>query len=347
MSFDLKPLEKKSSRREILTYSALSTFRNCRRRFWWRYVVEIVPINRGDPALRFGTIIHDALETHHSGGDPIPLIESRFSALPAEYRGDRLLAIAMMQAYLRIYAVENFKVLELERPFETEIINPATGAASRSFVMAGKMDALLGKDGGTWLGEHKTAARIDQAYLERLWMDFQIHLYSAYEEQITGRRVDGVLYNVLTKAKLKQAEGETEEAFKVRHAELCASNKSGKSTAKRQMPESDEDFAKRLAEKYREPGMFHREPLILSRDRVKSVLAEVWELTQALLIAHRGGITSFYQNTGDCWKYNKPCPYWALCLSENSPNVQANLYEHKPAHEELNASTSPVDEMPF
>lgn len=333
--------------REKLTYSALSTFRNCRRRYWWRYVEEIVPIGRSDPALRFGTIIHDALETHHSGGQIRPLLDARFKDLPHEDRSDRALAIAMMDAYIRTYTPETFEVVELEKPFEVEIINPATKATSRSFVMAGKMDGIVRKDNGTWLLEHKTAARIDQAYLEKLWMDFQIALYSCYREQQTGQRVDGVLYNVLVKTKLKQSEGETLEVFEERYALACASNKSGKSTAKQQLPESDEDFSKRLAEKYQEPGIFHREPLVLSRDRVVGILGEVWELTQALLQAHRGGIQSFYQNNSDCWKYNKPCPYWNLCRSENSPNVKLNLYEHKPAHEELNVSTSPVDELPF
>ena len=41
-------------------------------------------------------------------------------------------------------AKEDFEVVALERTFEGPIVNPATGAQSRSFTLAGKVDELRG-----------------------------------------------------------------------------------------------------------------------------------------------------------------------------------------------------------
>jgi hypothetical protein len=193
--------------------------------------------------------------------------------------------------------------------------------------------------------EHKTASQIDSGYLERLWTDFQIVLYSWYVEQYLGYKISGVVYNILTKAKLKQSQGETEAEFEERRDALIAKSKTGKSSAKRKMPEPDEEFYSRLAEKYFDPQMFHRELLYISRDQFKELQSELWELSKSLLGAKRRN--AFYRNTSYCFHYNRPCAYYPLCSSGGNPNVIENLYEKKAPHEELllasqNANNEPI-----
>ena len=202
-------------------------------------------------------------------------------------RKDWHLARAMMTGYAARYPREEFAVVALEKTFEGPIINPATGAASRSFVLAGKVDGIVRIGADHYILEHKTAATIDADYLERLWTDFQIAIYSHYVEQTLGIPITGVIYNVLGKARLQQGKGETEDEYQARRAELIEKSKTGKTTAKRKLPESDEEFQARLAAKYAEPEMFHREMLYLSRDRFDVLRAELWELTQAFLDAKR------------------------------------------------------------
>ena len=43
------------------TYSMWRLFRNCRMACKWRYIDELVPLER-DPNLAFGAVIHDCLE---------------------------------------------------------------------------------------------------------------------------------------------------------------------------------------------------------------------------------------------------------------------------------------------
>ncbi len=328
------------SGRMTTTYSMWNLFRNCRKAAHWRYVLELAPLDK-DRHLSFGSLIHESLEVWHRSRDLAAALDVIDRTCPnraqeEEQRRVWHLATAMMRSYASRYAKEDFEVVALEKEFEGEIINPETDAASRSFTLAGKVDGIVRVGDEHFLLEHKTAAVIDAGYLERLWTDFQITVYAYYVEQALGIRIAGVLYNVLVKARLQQGIGETEKEFEARRTELIAKSKTRKSTAKRRMPETDNEFQARLAAKYTEPGMFHRETLYISRDQFTTLRAELWELTQAFLDARRRDV--WYQNTSFCFQYGKPCPYFALCRSGGSPNVLQNFYERRPPHEELRAT---------
>ncbi|MDH7602250.1 MAG: PD-(D/E)XK nuclease family protein [Armatimonadota bacterium] len=325
------------SDRIVTTYSMWSLFRNCRKACDWRYVKELVPIKR-DHNLSFGSLIHECLEKWHRNRDlsvVLDHIDRSFLGRSSDegQKADWHLATAMMRSYAERYPAEDFDVVFLEKTFEGKIINPATGAMSRSFVLAGKVDGIVCIDGKFYLLEHKTASQMDGDYLERLWTDFQITLYAHYVEQVFGIKITGIIYNILVKARLKPGKGETEAEFEVRRADLLAKSKTGKTTATRKMPESDADFQDRLIAKYAEPGMFHRETLYISRDQFETLQADLWELTQQFLDCRRRGV--FYSNTSYCFFHHRPCAYFALCRSGGSENVIENFYEHKTPHEEL------------
>ncbi|HVY93312.1 MAG TPA: PD-(D/E)XK nuclease family protein, partial [Bryobacteraceae bacterium] len=253
------------------TYSMWSLFRNCRKAVELRYLQHLVPLER-DRNLHFGSIIHECLQAWHQRRDLEEILALIDRLCPEHHqdenqRRDWHLAAALMKAYARRYASDDFEIVALEKNFEGPIINPATGAASRSFVLAGKVDGVVRIGDDYFILEHKTAGQLDGDYLEKLWTDFQITIYAHYIEQTIGIPITGILYNVLVKAKLQQGKGETEEEYQARRAELLAKSKTGKTTAKRKLPESDDEFQLRLAEKYADSEMFHREMLYLSRDR--------------------------------------------------------------------------------
>jgi hypothetical protein len=331
------------------TYSMWSLFRNCRKAVDWRYLQQLVPLER-DRNLHFGSLVHECLQAWHQRRDLEEVLALIDSLCPNRLydegqRRDWHNATAMMKAYAARYAAEEFEVVALEKTFQGPIINPATGAASRSFVLAGKVDGIVRIGSDYFLLENKTASQLDADYLERLWTDFQITIYAYYVEQTLGIPITGILYNILVKAKLQQSKGESEEEYETRRAELLAKSKTGKTSAKRKLPETDEEFQERLAEKYTDPAMLHREMLYLSRDRFDILRSELWELTQAFLDARRRGV--FYQNTGFCFNYHRPCAYFALCRSNGNPNVIENFYQRVPPHEELLAAPPEVSEPVF
>lgn len=331
--------------KNVLTYSALNTFRNCPRKYKHRYLDCLRPREKAE-SLSFGSVVHNAVELwYRSIGNPDRLacvlnhIDQQFPARAGDER-DRAhwhLARALMSGYAACYWSEDFEIVEIEKPFTGEIRNPDTGRLSQTFVMSGKADAIVRRADGLYLLEHKTASSIDASYLDKLWTDTQIALYSYYLRQL-GYPIVGVIYNVLLKSRLQQKAGETEAEFAIRYAELAAKNKNGKSTAKRQLPETDEEYQARLAEWYSRPEAFHREHVYLSEERLSMLQEEVWEITQQYLDARRRG--KWLLNTSNCFSFQRPCEYLPYCQSGFNPNIVDNLYEIVPPHEELHTPDS-------
>jgi hypothetical protein len=282
--------------------------------------------------------MHKCLERWHRDRDLPAVLDFIDRSCASRTRDDGVqqhwqLAIAMTTGYAETYATENLTIIALEQTFRGPIINPVSGMPSRSFLLGGKVDGIILLDGQYVLLEHKTTSTLDGDYLERLWTDFQITLYSRYLEETLGIRIAGTLYNILVKARLQQGKGETEAEFAARRAELLAKSKSGKTTAQRKLPESDEDFQARLRVKYQEPGMFHREMLYLSRDQFVASRAELWDLTQQFLHARHRQL--FTRNTSQCFLRGRTCPYVPLCRANGAPHLIETLYERRPPHEEL------------
>ena len=342
-------LPSETSDKNVLTYSALNTFRNCPRKYKHRYIDNLRPRMKVE-SLSFGSVIHSAIELwYRSVNDAnrlwkaIDFIDSSFPerATDENQMASWHLARAMFAGYASRYPTEDFTIIEVEKTFSGQIRNPDTGHCSQTFVMAGKADAIVQLHDGMYLLEHKTAASIDGNYLDKLWTDTQIALYSYYLREL-GYPIVGIIYNVLLKSRLKQSPGETQDEYEARHAELAAKNKSGKSTAKRQMPETNEEFQGRLAAWYSKPDAFHREFIYLSEERLAMLQDEVWEITQQYLDARRRG--KWLLNTSSCFSYQRPCEYLSYCQSGFNPNVAENLFEITLPHEELNSidSDSPV-----
>ncbi|MHB9037062.1 MAG: PD-(D/E)XK nuclease family protein [Armatimonadota bacterium] len=338
------PQEISSGGKIISTYSMWNLFRNCRKACEWRYIKELVPMSR-DHALSFGILIHTCLEMWHGGSSLESVLDFIDASLPKHSqddsrRSDWHLARAMMIGYVVRYPSEDFEIIALEKIFEGRIVNPATGASSRSFTIAGKVDGIvrMRDTGEYYLLEHRTTSQLDGDYLERLWTDLQVSLYAHYIEQTLGICISGVIYNMLVKAKLQQGKGETQAEFEARRAELLSKSKTGKTSATRKLPESDESFQGRLLAKYAEPGMFHREMLRLSHNQLDAMKTDLWELTQQFLHSRRRDM--FWRNTSYCFANHRTCPYFSLCSSNGSGKVIAESYERRPPHEELRGRQS-------
>jgi hypothetical protein len=320
-----------------------------------RYNRQLAPLEQ-DESLALGAAFHNCLELWYKRDPNAPREQTAANILdfidrsyPDRLTDDRQrknwhLIRAMFLAYIDKYPGDNFSVVAVEREFRAPIVNPETGCASRTFIMRGKVDAMVEYNGRYFIIEHKTASSINGDYIERLPMDFQVMLYSDYLGQSMNIKVAGVLYNVVAKAQIKQGKSETEEEFEERRAKLIAKSKSGKSTAKQKVAETDDEFQKRLAAKYREKDMFHRELLYFYADQFSVLHSEVWELCQQLLLARRTG--RWYMNTDYCFHFNRLCSYFPICRSNENPNVIENKYRRIEAHPEL-AESTPADTPTF
>ena len=324
--------------RQALTYSALSTFQTCRRRYRYRYEDHLVPIAKAH-ALAFGSIAHEWLETWHRDRSldvAQAIIDHAYLNRHAESgeKRDWHYQTAMLRAYAQQFIDDAFTVVELEKEFVGRLENPPTGYPSRRFFMRGKIDGIVQRGGETLLLEHKTAGTLTGDYVERLGMDLQILLYAHYARTALDQPVTGILYNVLVKPRLAQAEGETEEQYQARCAELIAASKTGKTSAKRRMPESDEAFQARLAAWFEAEPRFTRIELLLDADTLTNVRQQIWDIAQEILATRRDG--RWHQNGRACFGFGT-CPYWPICASKANPLVIENQFKVEPPHAELSS----------
>ena len=113
----------------VSTYSMWSLFRNCRKAVDWRYIQQLVGLER-DSNLHFGSLVHQCLELWHQCRDLGRVLELIDTLCPNRLydegqRRDWHNSTALMKAYAARYAAEEFEVVALEKTFQGPIVNPA------------------------------------------------------------------------------------------------------------------------------------------------------------------------------------------------------------------------------
>ena len=157
----------KQAEKKLLTYSALSTYRKCPMRYNLRYEKNLVPVYI-DEKLFFGGVIHKALETWHGvDGDfefrknlTLEKIDEVCPGWEWSKRRTRLLAKEMMIGYMEKYRNDDLEIVANEYEFDGTIINPRTGAESKTFSLKGKVDGIVKTPGGLFLMEYKTTSKL-------------------------------------------------------------------------------------------------------------------------------------------------------------------------------------------
>ena len=122
----------------LLSNSAMSAYRACPRKYKYSYVERRRPIVTPH-ALTFGTLIHAGLEVWWSSVD-LGATLAAVQGAPDPF--DVVRAEELLRGYHARWSEEPIRVLAVERPFVVPLVNPETGAASRTFELAGKCDAI-------------------------------------------------------------------------------------------------------------------------------------------------------------------------------------------------------------
>lgn len=304
----LKAAVKASKEKDILTYSNISMYLTCPRKFKYRIQDYLVPIDRDETALRIGSNYHDLLERLYKKESVVDILDHLESVYSLRESAPDMVQEfcrlkAMFLAYTSHYAgQDNFKVLGVEENITGPIKNPDSAGTSQSFTFKGKVDGLIQDAEGRCLFEHKTTAKLDSGYIKRVVsFDIQIALYAHF------LGVDRVLYNVIQKPSIRFRKNDTEELY-----------------------------VERLLEWYEEhPGCFFREEITITPEDKRQALKTLWSVSQKILLDRRADY--FVQSPGNCQKFNRFCEYYELCCSKDNPIVKDNSYKIKKPNSELNS----------
>ena len=299
----------------LLTNSRLRTWRDCKRRHRLLYLDGWRP-RREDDAVSFGRLAHLGLEGWWKAAPEQRLYEAM---LRISGRAHDLFQEAAVRELLRAYderyagTMEGYDVLAVEATFTAPLLNPETGAASRTFLLAGKVDGIVREraTGRVLLLEHKTTSEaIEDAttsYWRRLAMDGQVSHYYVGAESLV-HRVEGCLYDVLLRPRLKPLKATPEALRKyTKDGRLYA--------AQREVDETPEEYAARLRADIAEAPAkyFQRREVPRTEDDLRDYLFDAWAEARAMREAELAGRAA--RSPEACFRFGA-CPFWVNCAEK-------------------------------
>lgn len=332
-------------RLELLTNSRLTTFRRCSLEQHLAYEEGIRPLGGSEEALRFGSLFHIGLAgwwlAYRYPGEQIDAAIEAMRPLAID-DFDMARAGTLMRGYdARWCEAEDIEVLSVEQQFETELRNPLTGAASRTYRLAGKLDLVVLNrgDGLVYIGEHKTSSADigpGSRYWEALRIDAQISTYFAGARAL-GYEPAGCLYDVIGKSKHAPLLATPEELRKYtkKTGELYANQRDRDETA--------DEYGLRLAEVIcAAPDKFYRRGFITRLpEEEREAAFDAWQAARLMREARAAGI--YPRNVNACERYGRMCGYFPVCTRAASLD-DATMFERVDnVHPELMPAPAEVD----
>lgn len=328
----------------LLTNSQLTTFKRCQREHHYAYQLGYRATEDAE-ALRFGTLIHQGLEAWWLGhGIDAALGEVTRGAID-DFEAAK--ARVLMRGYDARWAGESFDVVSVEQQFRAPLVNPETGAPSRTYEVGGKLDVLLRRS----FVEHKTTSEeigLGSVYWKRLQLNSQVSTYYAGAKSL-GHDVDGCIYDVIRKpglrpsqVPLRDADGlkivldangdrvKTKDGKKFRET---ADSKEGYVLQTR--PETAEEFEARLTEEVagNPEKYYQRGEVVRLEAEEREAAFDVWQLSRAMREAEIAGRAP--RNTDACVRYGKTCPFFDVCCGTASLDDTTRFGHVDNVHQEL------------
>lgn len=222
-----KRKRKKPVEARPLRTSERATYKRCRWQWQQNYEAKLKPIQEA-PALRFGTLIHAALEERYPPGirrgpkpaetferlyhEQLKYEEETWGTFADDQWTEALeLGVDMMESFIQEYGRdEEWQVIESEMTFRVPVEDPDTGLVLFDYV--GTMDGVWRNriDGGVRIVDWKTTAS-DPTKVSHLTLDDQASAYWTWgvdhliNEGILKPKdqeaLDGMLYTYLRKGK--------------------------------------------------------------------------------------------------------------------------------------------------
>lgn len=311
---------------ELLTHSRKASFRRCKRKHFYAYELLRRPRSEA-PTLSFGKAWHDWLDGVWR--------QQEFSiaraSLEDPYSCEMLEIMSM--GYLALYAkiFDALEVLEVEREFVAPLISPKSGKPSRTFKIAGKIDAIVRErsTGDVYVVEHKTTSYSIGAadtYWRKLRLDAQISDYMIGAESL-GYEPVGCIYDVARKPQIRPLKATPKDKQRrKKNGELYANQ--------RERDESPTDYRIRL---YRaieaDPQAFFRTLTVSRRDEdIDLHRHDVWQEAKILRDCQREN--RWPKNPDACFAFSRACEYFPVCTGETSI-FDESLYRDTPKNPEL------------
>lgn len=179
-----------------LSQSKIKTWRNCRKQYYYKYVMKITSKFKPEPLMR-GSVLHEMLEAHYKGQDPwkkykqfMKENEKAIRVHPEEYGHLPHNVKVMMEGYFDFYEDEKIKPLLVEYEFRTKLID--------KIYLTGKIDMVAKekKQKLTCTVEHKSHNTIPSGGMVP-YANLQSSVYNWVLKKEEGMKIDGMMWNYI------------------------------------------------------------------------------------------------------------------------------------------------------
>jgi PD-(D/E)XK nuclease superfamily len=208
-------------------------------------------------------------------------------------------AEAMITGYHYRWGMEAYEVLAVEAEYRAPLLNPETGAASRTFQRGGKLDVILREPSGrTVFMEHKTTAEDiapGSSYWRQLAMNGQVTGYFLGAEAL-GLPAEACIYDVLGKP--------AQRPLKV--------------SAKRKVEETPDEYRTRCIQAITEDprSYYQRGEVVRLEAEMAEGATDDWLTAAGMRETQRLG--HFPRNPDACFKWGRACEFWDVCTGTAS-----------------------------
>jgi hypothetical protein len=364
----------------IVTNSELREARACMRRHRIKYILRRRPRGNAEP-LTFGTLTHagheawmlaransrDASDLYMAAIDRVR-VEAEAARSTDDPISDFMLVTVeeLLRGYTARWADVPMRTVAVEQSFDVPLINPETGAASRTFRIGGKFDSIVATPFGDGEQLHvfelkTTGSDIEPGslYWEKVRaLDSQVSIYVS-GAKASGYDVADCVYSVIRKPGIKPLKATPEESRKYTqpssrackackktpgpHAEgdlVCADGRfvtdpGGKLYANmRDRDETPEEYRLRLRTDIEEnPGRYYARGTIVRLEHDEREHAfDMWQSAKMLHEAERSGFAP--RNVDACSAFGG-CSYLGVCTGQASLDDDRLFRTASGPHEEL------------
>ena len=192
--------------------------------------------------------------------------------------------------------------IQTEQIVSMPVVNPETGASSRTFRYLGRADRIE----GTALIDWKTVADIPR-FIQTSKLGFQNELYAL----AIGESIDRVSYRLITRPTIK----------------LCGKDK------------TPQDYEERCVEWLTQPNKMEEHELFLNPAKFEQARAWLWQCSKRILESRNK--LRWLPNNMACYTWTRECEYMPLCMAianggDPETIIEAAYQSREAVHAELN-----------
>ena len=310
---------------ELLTNSSKNKYQECPREFLYHHEQGYKPA-RESAALSRGRMIHECLESYYK--NEASKIAGIIATEPDKYKQEFYLAI--INGYALRYP-EFKEPVAVEKEFQINLINPKTGAKSRTFDLAGKIDVLFSDS----IMEHKTTvndiSKPDSNYWLKLTIDPQVTGYFLGAETM-GYKPQKIIYDVIgiPNVKPKMATPLNERKYK----KTKDGSKGDLYANQRAIDETPEEYGVRIATAIAEnPDRYYqRRDLVRIQSDIIEYLGDMWGVGKQIMESRN--TDSWPRRPSQCFNMGK-CSYYPVCSNMADLNDESMYSKVTKQNEEL------------